>query len=769
MKTMRSAAAKMLSLVLVLSMLFAMMSVAVPTGGAYTVQPTTLVRQDLAKWKNYVYGDSQGTLYRTGCGMFAIVNAVGYLTGNTMSVTEVASWGHSIGGYNPGNTHAGTYRMTIYPRLQAKYGERYGFTVDCGSTNEGYWAGSSSSTLKNHLKNGGVAIGHVPGHFIAIVGYDSSTNYFHVYDSYPTSARGTGNGDAWVTQSHLATGKLKLDWFCLLSRTGTVINNQVMQKNYTVTFDSRGGSAVAKQTVEEGKYATKPADPTRAGFEFAGWYDEDGYEFLFETTGIWANRSLHALWKAIEWPQTTEYMPASNNTVADAYSAEGDHYVWPYFDPYTGGLAMYKGGEGYGWPSVTATYETSVDLSKYAYLNVAASATAQFNADITFLDANAEEHSVRLSQIINGTDADFAPGDYVLRGNVGYYLYSHYSMPASGVVNIKSIKYFVVGETDQYVKLNTVCFTAVQDYANPMIPDTLAQTPVAGASGSYTYDNGTLTVEGTGGYNVTFRPNITFEPQYMPYWIIAAKASTNFDISMIVTTSDGDRRVSLVDDYYNHFGFTEYPELGLKDGQYTRALHILGMYEWNNVLPADGKSVIKEVSIELRGNGGVSVSACQMGNTPVVEYFKDGVTKSDSWAGSIRIDNDRYVLDEESDVILTPNASLNVGTMKGEMENSSYIHLYENGTEITDSAKAKTGQVIRVMNGGTLIAEYTLAVRGDVDENGEASTTDVRKMVSSVTEENAFSAAALVAGDLNKDGVVSTIDARDLLLEMISV
>ena len=769
MKTMRSAAAKMLSLVLVLSMLFAMMSVAVPTGGAYTVQPTTLVRQDLAKWTNYVYGDSQGTLYRTGCGMFAIVNAVGYLTGNTMSVTEVASWGHSIGGYNPGNTHAGTYRMTIYPRLQAKYGERYGFTVDCGSTNEGYWAGSSSSTLKNHLKNGGVAIGHVPGHFIAIVGYDSSTNYFHVYDSYPTSARGTGNGDAWVTQSHLATGKLKLDWFCLLSRTGTVINNQVMQKNYTVTFDSRGGSAVAKQTVEEGKYATKPADPTRAGFEFAGWYDEDGYEFLFETTGIWANRSLHALWKAIEWPQTTEYMPASNNTVADAYSAEGDHYVWPYFDPYTGGLAMYKGGEGYGWPSVTATYETSVDLSKYAYLNVAASATAQFNADITFLDANAEEHSVRLSQIINGTDADFAPGDYVLRGNVGYYLYSHYSMPASGVVNIKSIKYFVVGETDQYVKLNTVCFTAVQDYANPMIPDTLAQTPVAGASGSYTYDNGTLTVEGTGGYNVTFRPNITFEPQYMPYWIIAAKASTNFDISMIVTTSDGDRRVSLVDDYYNHFGFTEYPELGLKDGQYTRALHILGMYEWNNVLPADGKSVIKEVSIELRGNGGVSVSACQMGNTPVVEYFKDGVTKSDSWAGSIRIDNDRYVLDEESDVILTPNASLNVGTMKGEMENSSYIHLYENGTEITDSAKAKTGQVIRVMNGGTLIAEYTLAVRGDVDENGEASTTDVRKMVSSVTEENAFSAAALVAGDLNKDGVVSTIDARDLLLEMISV
>ena len=119
-----------IGLLCVLSLLVSALLIAPLSASAEEVIPRALVRQNLAKWKNYTYGDPvNGTLYRTGCGMFAIVNAVGYLTGNEMSVTEVASWAHSIGGYNPGTSHAGTYRTTVYPRLQAKYGKKYGFTV----------------------------------------------------------------------------------------------------------------------------------------------------------------------------------------------------------------------------------------------------------------------------------------------------------------------------------------------------------------------------------------------------------------------------------------------------------------------------------------------------------------------------------------------------------------------------------------------------------------------------------------------------------------
>ncbi len=40
----------------------------------------------------------------------------------------------------------------------------------------------------------------------------------------------------------------------------------------TVTFDSKGGTAVASQSIAKGEKATEPEAPTRAGYTFDGWY-----------------------------------------------------------------------------------------------------------------------------------------------------------------------------------------------------------------------------------------------------------------------------------------------------------------------------------------------------------------------------------------------------------------------------------------------------------------------------------------------------------------
>lgn len=57
---------------------------------------------------------------------------------------------------------------------------------------------------------------------------------------------------------------------------------------YTVTFDSTGGSAVSSQTVAKGETAKSPADPKREGYTFAGWYlnlsDSSTYDFSKEVT-----------------------------------------------------------------------------------------------------------------------------------------------------------------------------------------------------------------------------------------------------------------------------------------------------------------------------------------------------------------------------------------------------------------------------------------------------------------------------------------------------
>ena len=70
-------------------------------------------------------------------------------------------------------------------------------------------------------------------------------------------------------------------------------------KKFTVTFDSKGGNSVDTQTIVEGKTATKPADPTRTGYTFKGWYTDNGTfvdRFDFDTK-IKADTTLYAKWE----------------------------------------------------------------------------------------------------------------------------------------------------------------------------------------------------------------------------------------------------------------------------------------------------------------------------------------------------------------------------------------------------------------------------------------------------------------------------------------
>lgn len=84
----------------------------------------------------------------------------------------------------------------------------------------------------------------------------------------------------------------------ITSNVATVVVNAAVT-TYTVTFDSDGGSAVTTQTIEEGKTATKPTDPTKKGYEFAGWYNENT-EFDFDTP-ITGNITLKAKWNSITY------------------------------------------------------------------------------------------------------------------------------------------------------------------------------------------------------------------------------------------------------------------------------------------------------------------------------------------------------------------------------------------------------------------------------------------------------------------------------------
>ncbi len=121
--------------------------------------------------------------------------------------------------------------------------------------------------------------------------------------------------EGWKKLYVMATGEADLVLTCEeivpesytlkdMSRTGNTVTltNQYTGASpapttYTVTFETNGGSAVASQTVNSGEKATKPADPTKSGFVFDGWYADATFAAAFDfDTPVTADVTVYAKW-----------------------------------------------------------------------------------------------------------------------------------------------------------------------------------------------------------------------------------------------------------------------------------------------------------------------------------------------------------------------------------------------------------------------------------------------------------------------------------------
>lgn len=65
---------------------------------------------------------------------------------------------------------------------------------------------------------------------------------------------------------------------------------------YTITFNNEDGTEYKKITQDYGTDVTAPADPSKTGYTFAGWVDEDGNKVTFPTTMPAEDVTLTATW-----------------------------------------------------------------------------------------------------------------------------------------------------------------------------------------------------------------------------------------------------------------------------------------------------------------------------------------------------------------------------------------------------------------------------------------------------------------------------------------
>lgn len=111
-----------------------------------------------------------------------------------------------------------------------------------------------------------------------------------------------------------------------------VFTAQWKLKEYTVGFDSKGGTKVDSQIVEHGSTATKPRNPHRNDYTFKGWY-LDGKKFDFSTP-ITGDITLVARW-------ATKTSGGSNGS-SDTTTKDNGKTVQS-GKTFDGGIALYVG------------------------------------------------------------------------------------------------------------------------------------------------------------------------------------------------------------------------------------------------------------------------------------------------------------------------------------------------------------------------------------------------------------------------------------------
>lgn len=71
----------------------------------------------------------------------------------------------------------------------------------------------------------------------------------------------------------------------------------VKSQAHRVKFDTQGGSSVNGQTPASGSTVTKPTDPTREGYTFAGWYTDEACTKAYDfSVAVTADMTLYAKW-----------------------------------------------------------------------------------------------------------------------------------------------------------------------------------------------------------------------------------------------------------------------------------------------------------------------------------------------------------------------------------------------------------------------------------------------------------------------------------------
>ena len=277
--------------------------------------------------------NGQGTRYVTK----QLIMNTDLLPSSGTSITYKASWGSAYtftvnyylqnaddNGYTRSETYSQTYNADSYG-LTPK--EINGYKFDHGNNTE--YTTTYNLYYNRNTYNIDYFYGSTKLKTIESVKFDANINK-SPYVWTPTAAQCGVDSDytfeGWYSDSGLTTEYA----FSTMPASNLVLYAKWSAPTYTVSFvDSEDTSSKLADDQELEKYAkaTRPTDPTKAGYVFDGWYTTADGSTLFDwNTQITADTTVYAKWSAKTLSYTVKYVDEEGNDVATSKTVSNPNF-----------------------------------------------------------------------------------------------------------------------------------------------------------------------------------------------------------------------------------------------------------------------------------------------------------------------------------------------------------------------------------------------------------------------------------------------------------
>ena len=194
------------------------------------------------------------------------------------------------------------YKDTDGNQLRASYEAVFAigapYSVDSPEI-QGYVVESGKETVSGTMAAGGVTVDveySVTDAKYTVQHYVEQIDGSFIKEAEETFSAQTGTTVTAVAKSYEGCTAPSPMPSAMVAAEGTVIAVYYTRNTYTVSFDANGGSYVSSIfDVKHGAKVAAPAEPTRAGYTFAGWLNgETAFDFI--NTPVTGNLTLTAKW-----------------------------------------------------------------------------------------------------------------------------------------------------------------------------------------------------------------------------------------------------------------------------------------------------------------------------------------------------------------------------------------------------------------------------------------------------------------------------------------